>query len=53
MYTHKYTNYFKIIILEFNEKSKTIMRKCIYDAGLIKSIGTLNLQFTTERKKIF
>ncbi|CAJ0891622.1 10842_t:CDS:2 [Entrophospora sp. SA101] len=24
------------------------MRKCIYDAGLIESIGTLNLQFTTE-----
>ncbi|CAJ0762452.1 17005_t:CDS:2, partial [Entrophospora sp. SA101] len=33
---------------EFNEKSKTIMRKCAYDANLIKSIGTLSLQFTTE-----
>ncbi|CAI2167707.1 2765_t:CDS:10 [Funneliformis geosporum] len=33
---------------EFSENSKTIMRRCIYDAGLIKSIGTLNLQFTTE-----
>ncbi|CAG8589360.1 11567_t:CDS:2 [Ambispora leptoticha] len=33
---------------EFDEKSKTIMRKCIYNAGLVKSIGTLNLQFTTE-----
>ncbi|CAJ0908435.1 887_t:CDS:2, partial [Entrophospora sp. SA101] len=34
--------------MEFTEDTKTIMRKCIYDAGLIKSIGTLNLQFTTE-----
>ncbi|CAH1757951.1 9892_t:CDS:2 [Entrophospora sp. SA101] len=34
--------------IEFNEKSKTIMRKCAYDANLIKSIGTLSLQFTTE-----
>ncbi|CAG8678103.1 3376_t:CDS:10 [Funneliformis caledonium] len=33
---------------EFNENSKTIMRRCIYNAGLIQSIGTLNLQFTTE-----
>ncbi|CAG8761643.1 16638_t:CDS:2 [Cetraspora pellucida] len=33
---------------EFNENTKTIMRKCIYNAGLIKNIGTLNLQFTTE-----
>ncbi|CAJ0749920.1 24803_t:CDS:2 [Entrophospora sp. SA101] len=33
---------------EFTEDTKTIMRKCIYDAGLIESIGTLNLQFTTE-----
>ncbi|CAJ0827325.1 21419_t:CDS:10 [Entrophospora sp. SA101] len=33
---------------EFIEDTKTIMRKCIYNAGLIKSIGTLNLQFTTE-----
>ncbi|CAJ0908443.1 889_t:CDS:2 [Entrophospora sp. SA101] len=34
--------------MEFTEDTKTIMRKCIYNAGLIKSIGTLNLQFTTE-----
>ncbi|KAF0384494.1 actin-like ATPase domain-containing protein [Gigaspora margarita] len=33
---------------EFNEIIKTKMRKCIYDAGLIRSLGTLNLQFTTE-----
>ncbi|CAG8528182.1 27751_t:CDS:2, partial [Dentiscutata erythropus] len=34
--------------IEFNENSKTIMRRCIYNAGLIQNIGTLNLQFTTE-----
>ncbi|CAG8737648.1 8767_t:CDS:2, partial [Racocetra persica] len=33
---------------EFNENAKTIMRRCIYGAGLINNIGTLNLQFTTE-----
>ncbi|GES84968.1 hypothetical protein GLOIN_2v1702288 [Rhizophagus clarus] len=32
----------------FSEKTKTIMRKCLFDAGLIKRIGTLSLQFTTE-----
>lgn len=40
----------KIIILGFSEKTKSIMRKCLFDAGLIKRIGTLGLQFTTERK---
>ncbi|CAG8774918.1 3158_t:CDS:10, partial [Gigaspora margarita] len=33
---------------EFNENVRTIMRQCIYNAGLIGSLGTLNLQFTTE-----
>ncbi|CAJ0749917.1 24800_t:CDS:2, partial [Entrophospora sp. SA101] len=33
---------------ESTEDTKAIMRKCIYNAGLIKSIGTLNLQFITE-----
>ncbi|RIB26527.1 hypothetical protein C2G38_2138260 [Gigaspora rosea] len=33
---------------EFNENVRIIMRKCIFDADLIKSLGTLNLQFTTE-----
>ncbi|CAG8565160.1 9924_t:CDS:2 [Ambispora gerdemannii] len=33
---------------EFTESTKTIMRKCVYDAGLIKSLGTQNLKFTTE-----
>ncbi|CAG8662851.1 6583_t:CDS:2 [Rhizophagus irregularis] len=32
----------------FSEKTKSIMRKCLFDAGLIKRIGTLGLQFTTE-----
>ncbi|PKY39137.1 hypothetical protein RhiirA4_452290 [Rhizophagus irregularis] len=34
--------------MEFTEDTKTIMRRCLYDAGLTKSLGTLNLQFTTE-----
>ncbi|CAG8524157.1 21317_t:CDS:2 [Gigaspora rosea] len=34
--------------MEFNENVRIIMRKCIFDADLIKSLGTLNLQFTTE-----
>ncbi|CAG8565197.1 9926_t:CDS:2 [Ambispora gerdemannii] len=33
---------------EFTESTKTIMRQCIYDAGLIKSSGTQHLKFTTE-----
>ncbi|CAB4424740.1 unnamed protein product [Rhizophagus irregularis] len=33
---------------EFTEDTKTIMRQCLYNAGLIKSLGTLSLQFTTE-----
>ncbi|GBC01540.1 hypothetical protein RclHR1_04220008 [Rhizophagus clarus] len=34
--------------MEFTEDTKTTMRQCLYDAGLIKSLGTLSLQFTTE-----
>jgi len=41
----------KIIILGFTEKTKTVMRECLYEAGLIKRVGTLSLQFTTERKE--
>ncbi|KAF0368599.1 actin-like ATPase domain-containing protein [Gigaspora margarita] len=33
---------------EFNENVRIIMRQCIYNAGLIRCLGTLNLQFTTE-----
>ncbi|RIB26528.1 hypothetical protein C2G38_2138261 [Gigaspora rosea] len=33
---------------EFNENVRIIMRQCIYNSGLIRSLGTLNLQFTTE-----
>jgi hypothetical protein len=36
---------------EFPEKSKAILRKCAYDANLIKNLKTDKLQFTTERKK--
>ncbi|CAI2187053.1 6020_t:CDS:2, partial [Funneliformis geosporum] len=32
--------------------AKTIMRRCINGAGLIKTIFTLNLQFTTELKEL-
>ncbi|GBB93259.1 hypothetical protein RclHR1_02140012 [Rhizophagus clarus] len=32
----------------FTEDTKTTMRRCLYNAGLIKRIGTLSLQFTTE-----
>ncbi|CAB5350225.1 unnamed protein product [Rhizophagus irregularis] len=32
----------------FSEKTKSIMRQCLFDAGLIKRIGILSLQFTTE-----
>nr|CAG8460612.1 7376_t:CDS:10 [Entrophospora candida] len=38
--------------MESTEYTKTIMRKCIYNAGLIKSIGALNLQFITEPEAI-
>lgn len=43
----------KIIITvpaEFSEKSKSIMRECAYNAGLINDLHTNHLQFTTERK---
>ncbi|KAF0520399.1 actin-like ATPase domain-containing protein [Gigaspora margarita] len=32
----------------FTEETKTIMRQCMYDAGLINNSGTQNLKFTTE-----
>ncbi|CAG8791355.1 35958_t:CDS:2, partial [Gigaspora margarita] len=32
----------------FTEDTKSIMRQCIYDAGLINHSGTQNLKFTTE-----
>ena len=41
----------KINILGYTEKTKTIMRRCIYEAGLTKRIGTPSLQFITERKE--
>jgi hypothetical protein len=43
----------KIIVTvpaEFSEKSKNIMRECIFHAGLIKELHANHLQFTTERK---
>ena len=43
----------KIIVTvpaEFSEKSKNIMRECIFNAGLINDLNTTRLQFTTERK---
>ncbi|CAG8504980.1 9395_t:CDS:2 [Funneliformis mosseae] len=33
---------------EFSEKTKAIMRMCVYDAGLTKDECSKNLQFTTE-----
>ncbi|RGB28801.1 hypothetical protein C1646_672940 [Rhizophagus diaphanus] len=33
---------------EYSEKDKAIMRKCVYEAGLIKDIHSGSLQFTTE-----
>ncbi|RIA97898.1 hypothetical protein C1645_751086 [Glomus cerebriforme] len=33
---------------EFSEKSKGIMRECVYKANLTNSIGSSKLQFTTE-----
>lgn len=36
---------------EFPEKSKSILRKCAYDANLISNLRTYKLQFTTERKQ--
>ncbi|CAI2162477.1 10848_t:CDS:2 [Funneliformis geosporum] len=33
---------------EFSEKSKSIMRECIFNAGLISDLHTVRLQFTTE-----
>ncbi|PKK63394.1 hypothetical protein RhiirC2_855037 [Rhizophagus irregularis] len=33
---------------EFPEKSKSILRKCAYDANLISNLRTYKLQFTTE-----
>ncbi|CAG8730435.1 34049_t:CDS:2 [Gigaspora margarita] len=45
---HKHVLLVFTVPAEFNEKVRIIMRKCIFDAGLIRSLGTLNLQFTTE-----
>ncbi|CAG8610085.1 22029_t:CDS:2, partial [Dentiscutata erythropus] len=33
---------------EFTEETKSIMRQCMYDAGLINKSSTQNLKFTTE-----
>ncbi|CAG8668257.1 16080_t:CDS:2 [Gigaspora rosea] len=33
---------------DFSEKTKKIMKECMYDADLIKSKDTTNVQFTTE-----
>ncbi|PKC69844.1 hypothetical protein RhiirA1_503301 [Rhizophagus irregularis] len=47
-------DYFKNILLvitvpaEFSEKSKAIMRRCAFNAELIKEECSTNLQFTTE-----
>ncbi|RIA97905.1 hypothetical protein C1645_801499 [Glomus cerebriforme] len=41
----------KIVITvpaEFSEKSKSVMRECTYNAGLINDLHTKRLQFTTE-----
>ncbi|CAG8444356.1 14805_t:CDS:2 [Dentiscutata erythropus] len=40
------TDYLRM--MEFTEKTKVVMRQCIYDANLINNIGTQNLQFSTE-----
>ncbi len=51
-------DYFEDVLLvvtipaEFPEKSKAIMRICVYNAGLIKEECSTNLQFTTERKHL-
>ena len=51
-------NYFRDVLLvltvpaEFSEKSKAIMRMCVFDAGLIEEKCSANLQFTTERKNL-
>ncbi|CAB5357552.1 unnamed protein product [Rhizophagus irregularis] len=33
---------------EYSDKEKAIMRKCVFDAGLIKNMYSGSLQFTTE-----
>jgi hypothetical protein len=35
---------------EFSEKSKGIMRDCVYRAELTDTLNSPRLQFTTERK---
>ena len=37
---------------EFPERSKAILRECVFNAGLLEEIHSTNLQFTTEREKI-
>ncbi|CAB4438834.1 unnamed protein product [Rhizophagus irregularis] len=47
-------NFFENVLLvlsvpaEYSEKDKSIMRKCAYNAGLIKNKNSKNLQFITE-----
>ncbi|KAF0557275.1 actin-like ATPase domain-containing protein [Gigaspora margarita] len=47
-------NFFRNVLLvfsvpaEFSEKAKAIMRGCIYNAELIETLDSENLQFTTE-----
>ncbi|CAG8703407.1 12099_t:CDS:2 [Dentiscutata erythropus] len=38
---------------EFSEKAKAIMRSCIYNAELIETLDSQNLQFTTEPSAIY
>ncbi|KAF0428017.1 actin-like ATPase domain-containing protein [Gigaspora margarita] len=45
---HKHVLLVFSVPAEFNENVRVIMRRCIYNAGLISSLGALNLQFTTE-----
>ncbi|CAG8843712.1 24654_t:CDS:2, partial [Gigaspora margarita] len=51
-------DFYKHVLLVFTlparskENVRLIMRKCIFDAGLIRSLGTLNLQFTTETEAV-
>ncbi|CAG8562711.1 11855_t:CDS:2 [Funneliformis caledonium] len=47
----KFMSQVKIVITvpaEFSEKSKSIMRECLFNAGLISDLHTVRLQFTTE-----
>ena len=37
---------------EFSEKSKAILRKCVFDGELINKEDSINLRFTIERKNL-